>query len=156
MMRRNYGNTAVQGGGADGATVFFEGVFDYANSSGGLRQLCSCGLKVVRLSSEAWVVIAAELADNPGASITNSFESLADAVHKNLIPAVPAGAIIWVEHYGDGSYEGGREPTWDRVLLRHAPGRRGAGSVFANAGWAPMVRQDTHIRRQVQKALQAQ
>lgn len=63
-----------------------------------------CGLDVYGdKDRKNFVVIATELDDNPGPSITNSYESLAGVVYRQFI--MPNNAIsykanvTWVEHY---------------------------------------------------------
>ena len=56
-----------------------------------------------------YVVIATELEDNPGTSVTNAAERLATAIWHLL--ERPLNGMIWVEHYTDRAFIGGR-PTF--------------------------------------------
>jgi hypothetical protein len=56
------------------------------------------------------VVIASELADNPGASVTDQAERLATAIRARFVE--PGGAMVWIEH------EPGQRETFERVLFR--------------------------------------
>jgi len=61
------------------------------------------------------IVIATELADNPGASITNSAAELATAIVKDF-DILPVDLVL-IEHYGHESYHGGHGnmDTYDMV-----------------------------------------
>jgi len=52
-------------------------------------------------------MVATELDDNPGASVTNAAEVLAAAAWGRFQPEVVLPPIL-IEHYGQESYEGGR------------------------------------------------
>src|SRR5262245_19159586 len=59
-----------------------------------------CGLAVWRQAGEAYaVVIASELKENPGTSITNAYELLAAHVVRQLWPQVLPWGTLWFEHY---------------------------------------------------------
>jgi hypothetical protein len=61
------------------------------------------------------VAIVSELANNPGASITNAIEQIAAEVTDALTPTrVP----VFVEHYPPES-TGGSEETFDLVVFAH-------------------------------------
>ena len=66
-----------------------------------------CGLEVYRHENFT-LVIATELNDNPGTSITNMAEPLATEVCKDL--GVPARSMVWVEHYPGPAR--GLAPSW--------------------------------------------
>lgn len=66
------------------------------------------------------VVVLDELADNPGPSVTNAAPDVIRAAAKSL--GVDPEDAIFLEHYGDFSYVGGRggEETFDRIRLESA------------------------------------
>jgi len=55
-----------------------------------------CRIRVSQLESGMTVVIATELPDNPGTSITNWAEFLASEMRRRFVP--PGGALAWIEH----------------------------------------------------------
>jgi hypothetical protein len=63
------------------------------------------------------VLIAIEIADNPGASITNTIEDLAEHVCRFF--TLDRKRLVVVEHYNERSYQGGRDKpdTWDLVTF---------------------------------------
>jgi len=63
------------------------------------------------------VVLLDELADNPGPSVTNAAAEVIQTAAKTL--GVSTEDTIFLEHYGDFSYTGGRggEETFDRIRL---------------------------------------
>lgn len=69
--------------------------FEYPYIGYGNRP-AKCGLEVFRFSKFS-LVIATELEDNPGTSITNMAEHLATQVCKDL--GLPASSLVWVEQY---------------------------------------------------------
>ena len=74
------------------------------------RAPAKCGLKVVQHPDFA-LVIATELEDNLGISITNCAEQLATRVCRDY--DIPAGSLVWVEHY----FWPREGPTWDLVVF---------------------------------------
>jgi hypothetical protein len=74
------------------------GLCSYRDGNG---RLCRCHLQVYR-DGDIAVVVATELEDNPGASITNSFEYLATGVWQKL--GVTFEQTTWIEHYCSESY----------------------------------------------------
>jgi hypothetical protein len=78
-------------GGAMKARTF---QFDYAGLHG---RPARCGLEIIELPDGKTVVIATELSDNPGVSVTNFAEQLATLVCKmfHLDPT----KLVWIEHY---------------------------------------------------------
>ena len=72
-----------------------------------------CGLDVFRHQDFA-LVIATELEDNPGTSVTNMAEGLATKVCKDL--GIAARSLVWVEHYPPrGLRQSGHDGAWDMV-----------------------------------------
>ncbi len=98
--------------------LIHNGRFEYRT---GLATLSVCRLRVY----ESWagmVLLASELADNPGPSITNSAEALATALAERY--GIDAGRAVFIEHYDQASYRGlRREPTFDAVSFTWAGGR---------------------------------
>lgn len=86
-------------------TCRFSGMMEYPSYS----EVSRCGLIILDIGNLASVVVASELSDNPGASITNSYEMLATAVSRALLRDREFEAIFWVEHYGRMSYS--RRPS---------------------------------------------
>lgn len=80
----------------------------------GLGRLCRCDLHVFR-DREAVVVVASERADNPGASITNSYEYLATGVWQKMDLSIDQ--VTWIEHYASQSYATRIDETFDWVTL---------------------------------------
>jgi hypothetical protein len=80
----------------------------------GLGRLCRCDLYVYR-EGDAAVVVASEHEDNPGASITNTYEDLATGVWQKL--GLPIDQVTWVEHYGAQAYGVRIDETFDWVTL---------------------------------------
>ena len=80
------------------------------------RHIAECGIEAIKLADDRVVVIATELSDNPGMSITNAAEYVATAVCRQL--AIDPLKLIWIEHYGypvPGHPE--RPRTYDRVTF---------------------------------------
>jgi hypothetical protein len=55
-----------------------------------------CRIRVYQLESGMTVVIATELPDNPGTSVTNWAEFLASEMRRRFV--APGGALAWIEH----------------------------------------------------------
>jgi len=103
----------------------------------GLGRLCRCELHVYR-DGDAAVVVASELEDNPGASITNTYEDLATGVWQKLGLAVDQ--VTWVEHYGAQSYGVRIDETFDWVTLERQ------GDRLVSPQWRPGSRQELEQR----------
>jgi hypothetical protein len=58
------------------------------------------GLEILPGSQNRLVIIAAELKENTGSSITNCIESLATEVCRSF--RLPPARTVWIEHYGYG------------------------------------------------------
>ena len=89
----------------------YAGLCSYRDGHG---RLCRCNLQVYRDGNTA-VVVATEREDNPGSSITNSYEYLATGVWQKLGLALKD--TIWVEHYCSASYGFPIEERIDWVTL---------------------------------------
>jgi hypothetical protein len=115
---------------------------------------CVCSLEILRLADGRTAVIATELEDNPGTSVTNVAGHLASEVCDRF--GIDPKNLVWIEHYGyAGSLEGTRERTYDRVTLqfrepdrirwapsvsRHKPD--GWPGYFEEPQWRPMKEAD--------------
>ena len=98
-----------------------------------------CALEILRAASGQTVVIATEVEDNPGTSITNAAEQL--AYHVCVDFAIDPSKLIWIEHYGYPSPGASRRPrTYDLVTFEILP--PGHDAVFAHPNWRPMIKQD--------------
>ena len=77
----------------------------------------SCLVTRFDFSGKKCLFVLSEIADNEGASITNVHESLVPAVFRAMADC-PAENALFVEHYGDFSYAGGREgeETFDWLI----------------------------------------
>ena len=97
-----------------------------------------CHLTVYRSQSGEpvqTIVIATELAENPGQSITNCYERLADMV--TTAHGLEPAHTLWVEHYNADSYNGkALEPNEaDRYSLVQMSWN---GQRFSAARFAPL------------------
>jgi arsenate reductase (thioredoxin) len=72
--------------------------FQFGSSAGGAA---FCALELLRLRDGRTAVIATELKDNPGPSITEGFEVLASVVCHEF--AIDPHKLVWIEHYGYAS-----------------------------------------------------
>ena len=102
-----------------------------------------CGLEVIRHRSFD-LVIATEIADNPGTSVTNVSERLATGVCKDW--GIPARSLVWVEHYPKRGRE--HEPyapdeSWDLVQFYLDP----AQGRFANPVWFRLSEEQMDLLR---------
>jgi len=84
----------------------FDGPLTFRSASGGEGR---CYLSVYERRGSLPVVIAYELASNPGPSVTNAVASIATQVWRRLLPDAREG-IIFVEAYKDNRCRGG-EPA---------------------------------------------
>lgn len=85
----------------------------------------------LRAWHDAEVAVVTELADNPGMSITNAIEAVADAVSDALDVDVSDAGYLLVEHYEAGRW---RAPTFDAVRFLSGDGRR-----HRVPQWAPVL-----------------
>jgi hypothetical protein len=94
-----------------------------------------CQLEILPLVDGRTVVIATEVKDNPGTSITNCAEHLAYWVCVEF--AVDPSRLIWIEHYGYPGAINPKQPrTYDVVDFDILP--PGHDAVFAHPRWRPM------------------
>jgi hypothetical protein len=98
-----------------------------------------CKLEILRLSDGRSAVIATELMDNPGTSITNAAEHLAYRVCVEF--SIDPSRLVWIEHYGyPSAFEKGNPRSFDLVTFRIPPA--GHDAVFADPTWRPMSDED--------------
>ena len=99
-----------------------------------------CALEILRATEGRRVVIATELAGNPGTSITNACEHLAYQVCVEF--SIDPAELVWIEHYGYAAPGGsGRRPrSYDWVTLDILP--PGHDAVLAHPRWRAMGDED--------------
>ena len=94
-----------------------------------------CKLEILPLPSGRTVVIATELPDNPGTSVTNACEILASSVCVGF--GIDPSTLVWLEHYGYASSSPSGNPRrFDLVSLELLP--VGHDGLFTNPSWRPM------------------
>ncbi len=100
--------------------------------------LSRCRIQVYDNGSERpYVVIATELEDNPGTSITNAAEIVAGEVWKLL--EKPARTMVWIEHYPDRCFLGERpmlREQWDLVRFEQV------GNCFLRPKWRRISKEE--------------
>src|SRR5439155_922893 len=74
-----------------------------------------CKLEIINSKSELAIVIATEVKDNPGTSITNVCEDLVYRVCLEF--EIDIHRFVWIEHYGYPSPSGKLPRTYDLVTL---------------------------------------
>jgi hypothetical protein len=79
--------------------------FPYPGFPGGSWGACRLRTFEPDDGEDEWrpVVVATELDDNPGPSVTNAVEQLAGEAWRKLFPTLPAPPVV-VEHYQRGRY----------------------------------------------------
>ena len=95
-----------------------------------------CRIRVYQLADGLIVVIATELPDNAGSSITNAAEILATEMRRWFV--VSGGGLFWIEHYQDRAVIGSRpqlKESFDRVFFRWD------GAQYDDPEWKPFSRQ---------------
>jgi hypothetical protein len=102
------------------------------------NMLCNrgcCGIEAIKLKDGRVVVIATELEDNPGMSITNAAEYVATQICRSL--DIDPHKLVWIEHYGYVSPMRALRPrTYDRVTFtRITPGHE---LYFHEPTWSVM------------------
>ena len=105
-----------------------------------------CRLRVYEDETKPTVVIATELSDNPGTSITNAAADLATEVWKDL--EFPARRMVWIENYpqdGDAEKHSERE-RYAIVTFRET--RQG----FVNPQWKYLTKED--VERLIEQPLE--
>ncbi len=79
-----------------------------------------CRIRMYRPDAGTVVVVATELPDNPGVSITNWAEYLATEIRRVYL--TQGEALIWIEHYVERPSRFDKratiKETFDRVLMR--------------------------------------
>jgi hypothetical protein len=102
------------------------------------RRLGVCAIEAIALPESGIAVIATELKDNPGMSITNAAEYVATAVCKKL--RLGPHLLVWIEHYGYPSPVPKLTRTYDRVTFaRITPDQE---LFFHEPNWSAMKEQD--------------
>jgi hypothetical protein len=98
-----------------------------------------CALEILRAKDGKTVVIATEVKDNPGTSITNVCEQLAYWVCVEF--SIDPSQLIWIEHYGyPAPGDSKRLRSYDLVTFTILP--PGHDAVFAHPKWRPMRDED--------------
>ena len=98
-----------------------------------------CQLEILPLPNGRTAVIATEVKDNPGTSITNCAEHLAYWVCLEF--EIDPSQLIWIEYYGYPSETAPKVPrTYDLVRFDILPA--GHDAVFARPAWRPMQPSD--------------
>jgi hypothetical protein len=85
---------------------------------------------------EPAVVICSELADNPGASVTNAAEAMATQVRDRYLKG---RTMVWVEHYPPEAH-GGEPETFDSVEFYERP-----DGSFSTPKWKHLGRKGLEI-----------
>jgi hypothetical protein len=105
----------------------------------GVRVLAVCRVEAIRLADERSLVIATEVPDNTGTSVTNACEELATQVCQRL--ALDPRHVVWVEHYGYPSRcDPERVRTYYLVTFASIHPRR--SPIFEGPNWRPMTEMD--------------
>lgn len=105
----------------------------YYYRAGPFAALACCRIRIWERYGEPPVVMATELPDNPGMSITNAAEYLATDVWELL--GAPEREIVWIEHYPERGPAQRRIPEeFDRVTFTQT--ERG----FAGPQWRRLSR----------------
>ena len=115
-----------------GAVLVHDGRFEY--ETGGAFPRSVCRLRMYE-GGACLILVASELADNPGASITNTAELLATALVQRW--GIDPERAVLIEHYDPASYRGlPREPTFDLLTFRWF------GGCAAAPRWARLIGAD--------------
>ena len=114
-----------------------------------------CRIEIILLADGRTAVIATELAENPGTSVTNVAEFIASFVCDQF--GIDSEKLIWIEHYGYSSPIAPDERSYDLVTFeRRKPesvtwspavqDRQPSGwpGYFDEPHWRPMKEQDWH------------
>jgi hypothetical protein len=98
-----------------------------------------CALEILKVKDGRTVVIATEVENNPGTSVTNAAEQLACQVCVEF--SIDPSQLVWIEHYGyPAPGELDRHPRTYLVSFSILPAGRGA--VFGQPQWRPMRNED--------------
>lgn len=73
---------------------------------------CQCRLRIYKNSCEQFIIIASELPNNPGSSITDEASKLINLVCYQF--GLSTSKVMWVEHYPAGYLKD--EETYDLVM----------------------------------------
>ena len=74
---------------------------------------CQCHLRIYKIAFDKAIIIASELPDNPGRSITDEALTLIHLVCYKF--GLAPTKTMWVEHYPKGYFKD--EATYDEVML---------------------------------------
>jgi hypothetical protein len=91
----------------------------------------SCDIQVHRRSNGKHILVATELPDNPGTSVTNCAEHLATAMRKEY--RLKPEDVIWIEHYPEAKDR--RKESFN--LVRFAV----VGDTFRTPVWTRITEQ---------------
>lgn len=137
---------------SNGVSRYARIVIDPFNFRGLCGRESQCTLEVLPVSEGRTLVIATELPDNSGTSVTNAAEHLASFVCDSF--GIAPGRLVWIEHYGaspgvrkDETYDlvtfeesKPQQIHWLPAVLRHQPD--GWPGHFAEPTWRPMTAAD--------------
>lgn len=98
------------------ATPSFDSSFSYW---GFLNTPSRCRVRVFEPHNQPLVVLATELPDNPGTSITNFAEQLATQVGQLL--AAPLETLVWIEHYPERGTKPHERESFSLVSFTRTP-----------------------------------
>lgn len=96
-----------------------------------------CQLRVFEKPGRAPVIVASEIAGNPGPSITDSVTEIAGRVWEMLDR--PAVGVILIEHYRAGTNEDRYQPEQFSIVTFQGPGR------FENPYWWHLQRLEVEM-----------
>ena len=100
-----------------------------------------CSLEILRSPSRPTIVIATEMEDNSGMSVTNVCEHLASRVCVDF--KIDPSSLVWIEHYGYPNPINSKRPrTYDLVTFTIL--QAGHNVLFAYPRWRPMTQNDWH------------
>lgn len=108
------------------------GFFQYLDPNG---RTGHCHLEVLN-NEDNTIVIATELADNPGMSITNAVECLIAQVCRSKV--IDPATLVWIEHYSEKSYKQKAKPRVEYSLVTFKLSK----SAVVKAAWKPMEKMD--------------
>jgi hypothetical protein len=98
---------------------------------------CHCDLEIKRFPDRT-VVIATEVEDNEGTSITNMAEHLAFRVCRDF--DIDPKMLVWIEHYPDRHPPGSRDSIFDEsfdLVTFDWDGQR-----FSKPNWKPLTKSE--------------
>ena len=108
------------------------------NYKGYGRQIASCQLDAYFGLDLHKVFIVTEMSDNPGCSITNGIEMVADAIEEkfglgHVFGPTSDRTSILVEHYDNRSYSS--RPDRDDYSIMEFKSERGSYKYYSDPGW---------------------